>query len=250
MVVFLGFRYDTFFIRILKGLIAHFFFFFGLTAVPNASTSQLMITSIENEDNSPANTFVNASITPGNGFIDPHVLNNDGSSVANDLAGCLNDVFNSNLQDISSSPAVNDRNSPAAVSENGFNVDTPLNLDISSTSHDDGQSPLTPVSSAGDLNSTHASGRSRPCPRPRPRRPHHHRSDVISSDSDGYSSIPDESSSSSKKATQASGTKRPHSSSLSSSSPVPRKRLGSKENPIDLESLASLFEPTVLREYV
>lgn len=35
-----------------------------------------------------------------------------------------------------------------------------------------------------------------------------------------------------------------------SSSSIPRTKLGSKENPIDVDSVASLFEPMVTREYV
>ena len=34
------------------------------------------------------------------------------------------------------------------------------------------------------------------------------------------------------------------------SSPIPPKKLGSKQNPIDVDSVTSLFEPMVLREYV
>jgi hypothetical protein len=48
--------------------------------------------------------------------------------------------------------------------------------------------------------------------------------------------------------TQTSGTKRPH--SRSPSPPVSQKGLGSKESPIDVDGLASLFEPIVTREYV
>jgi len=60
---------------------------------------------------------------------------------------------------------------------------------------------------------------------------------------------------SSKETTQPSGSRNPNSLTKAtkrhrSSSPIHRKKLGSMENPIDVDSIASLFEPMVIKEYV
>ena len=56
----------------------------------------------------------------------------------------------------------------------------------------------------------------------------------------------------SKQTTRASGAGGPNASTKRrrSSSPVSPRRLGSKENPINVDKIASLFEPIVIREYV
>jgi hypothetical protein len=95
-----------------------------------------------------------------------------------------------------------------------------------------------------------------------PRRHHHHHpspsySPVNNSDTNEPSENPlneeiqgVDDGPSSKEATQLLGVPDASRKRQHSSSPVYQTKLGSKENPIDIESVASLFEPIMTRDYV
>ncbi|KAF8809712.1 hypothetical protein BYT27DRAFT_7222307 [Phlegmacium glaucopus] len=186
------------------------------------------------------------------------IENDDGNSLANALSISLNTTF-------VGEPLANDapQHTPSPLAPlNNFpdsdfhfnNNDSDTSSDTTESNHDepDGVRPAGKDQNEGCHQDRHLA---------------HNESDSTESDSDGHSTESDpyemDGSSSSgnnsdkgsltlKETAQASGTGDPKASNKRrrSSSPFPPKRPGFKENPIDVDSVALLFEPMVIREYV